>query len=100
VAPGRRALLVLVQLRRNEPLAGLATASGAGIATAHRYVTEVIGLLAELAPHLRQALRTAARKASVILDGTLIATHRLPGTGCTTRPSIAAMGERPIRMVS
>jgi hypothetical protein len=61
-APGRQALLVLVQLRRNETLAGLEAASGVGIATAHRYLTEVVGLLAELAPDLRQALRAAARR--------------------------------------
>ncbi|MFI0351083.1 hypothetical protein [Actinomadura sp. 9N407] len=38
-----------------------------------------MALLAELAPDLRQALRIAARKAFVILDGSLIATDRLSG---------------------
>jgi hypothetical protein len=75
--PGRQALLVLVHLRRNETFAGLAAAFGVGLATAHRYVTEVVGLLAEIAPDLRQALRIAQRKAYVILDGTLVATDRL-----------------------
>ncbi|MGI5171430.1 transposase family protein [Spirillospora sp. CA-253888] len=75
----RQALLVLVRLRRNETFAGLAAVFGIGAATAHRYVTEVVDLLAELAPDLRQALRIAARKAYVILDGTLVATDRLSG---------------------
>jgi len=77
--PGRQALLVLVYLRRNETFTGLAAAFGVGVATAHRYVTEVIELLAELAPDLRKALRIAARKMYVILDGSLIATDRLSG---------------------
>ncbi len=81
LAPGRQALLVLVHLRRNETYARLAAALGVGAATAHRYVTEVVDLLAELAPDLRQALRIAARKAYVILDGTLAATDRLSGAG-------------------
>ena len=57
---------------------------GVGAATAHRYVTEIVELLAELAPELRQALRIAGRKADVILNGPLVATDRLPGS-CTTR---------------
>jgi hypothetical protein len=79
VPEGRQALLVLVHLRRNETFAALAAAFGIGVATAHCYVTEVVALLAELAPDLRQALRSAARKAFVILDGSLIATDRLSG---------------------
>ena len=61
--PGRQALPVLVHLRRNETFTALAEAFGIGAATAHRYVTEVVDLLAELAPDLRQAMRTAQRKA-------------------------------------
>ncbi len=48
---------VLVHLRRNETFARLAAAFGIGAATAHRYVTEVIALLADLAPDLREAMR-------------------------------------------
>jgi hypothetical protein len=77
--PGRQAVLVLVHLRRNETFAGLAAAFGVGVATAHRYVTEVVDLLAALAPDLRQAMRIAQRKAYVILDGTLVAIDRLSG---------------------
>ncbi|WP_169806763.1 transposase family protein [Actinomadura macra] len=65
---------MLVHLRRNETFAGLA-AFDIGAATAHRYVTEVLELLAELAPDLRQAMRIAQHKAYVILDGTLVATR-------------------------
>ena len=61
--PGRQALLVLVHLRCNETFARLAAAFGVGLATAHRYVTEVTALLAGLAPDLREAMRIAARKA-------------------------------------
>lgn len=77
--PGRQALLVLVHLRRNETFAALAAAFGVGVATAHRYVTEVVDLLAELAPDLRAALQIAQRKAYVIVDGTLAGTDRLSG---------------------
>ncbi|HEY8478514.1 MAG TPA: transposase family protein [Spirillospora sp.] len=76
---GRQALLVLVHLRRNETFPRLAAAFGIGVATAHRYVTEVIALLADLAPDLREAMRMAARKAYVILDGTLAPIDRLTG---------------------
>jgi len=77
--PARQALLVLVHLRRNETFARLAAAFGVGAATAHRYVTEVIDLLAEYAPDLRQAMRIAQRKAYTVLDGTLAAIDRLSG---------------------
>jgi hypothetical protein len=75
----RQALLVLVHLRRNDTFARLAAAFGIGTATAHRYVTEVIALLADLAPDLREAMRIAQRKAYVILDGTLAPIDRLSG---------------------
>ncbi|WP_131743491.1 transposase family protein, partial [Actinomadura roseirufa] len=75
----RQALLVLVHLRRNETFPALAAAFGVGLATAHRYVTEVLELLAALAPDLRAAMRIAARKAFVILDGTLVPIDRLAG---------------------
>jgi hypothetical protein len=61
--PGRRALPALVHLRRNEIFTGPAATFGVGTATAHRYVTEVVNLLAGLAPDLRQAMRIAARRA-------------------------------------
>ncbi|QXJ25743.1 transposase [Actinomadura graeca] len=75
----RQALLIPVHLRRNETFPALAAAFGAGPATAHRYVTEVIELLAAPAPGLRTAMRIATRKALVTLDGTLVPTDRLTG---------------------
>src|SRR5947208_2354378 len=77
--PGRQALLLLVHLRCNETFERLAAAFEVGAATAHRYVTEVIGLLAELAPDLREAMRIAQHKAFVIMDGTLAPTDPLSG---------------------
>ncbi|MBA9003022.1 helix-turn-helix domain-containing protein [Thermomonospora cellulosilytica] len=72
-------MLVLVHLRRNETFPAMAAAFGIGVTTAHRYVTEVIGLLAELVPDLRQALRIAQRMAYVTLDGTLAPIDRPSG---------------------
>ncbi|GAA0575644.1 transposase family protein [Actinomadura livida] len=79
LSPERQALLVLVHLRRNDTFARLAAAFGIGAATAHRYVTEFIALLADQAPDLREAIRTCQRKAFVILDGTLAPIDRLSG---------------------
>ncbi|MFE9107885.1 transposase family protein [Actinomadura geliboluensis] len=59
----RRRQALLVHLRRNETFARLAAAFGA--ATAHRHVTEVVDLLAALAPDPRQALRIARRKVNI-----------------------------------
>ncbi|QXJ24064.1 transposase [Actinomadura graeca] len=50
-------------------------------------MTEVVALLAELTSDLRQALRIAARKAYVIMDGTLVTTDRLPGANDRLYPS-------------
>ena len=44
--PGRQALLVLVYLRKGETFAELAAGFGIGTATAWRYVTETVALLA------------------------------------------------------
>ena len=59
--PGRQALLVLAHLRKGETFAGLAAGFGVGVATAWRYVTETVALLAARAPKLRQAVRDASR---------------------------------------
>jgi hypothetical protein len=77
--PGQQALLVLVHLRKGEPFAQVAAGFGVGTATAWRYVTETVALLAARAPKLRQAVR-AAKKAGypfVVVDGTLIRTDRV-----------------------
>ena len=77
--PGRQALLVLAYPRKGDTFAGLAAGFGIGTATAWRYVTETVTLLAGRAPKLRQAL-TGAKKAGhayVVIDGTLIPIDRV-----------------------
>jgi hypothetical protein len=75
--PAGQALLALAHLRNGETLAALAAGFGVGVATAWRYVTETVALLA--APKLAPALRAAkkAGHAFVIIDGTLIAIDRV-----------------------
>ncbi|GAA2644063.1 transposase family protein [Streptomyces spororaveus] len=70
---GRQALLALAHLRCGHTYAQLAAGFGVGTTTAYRYVVEAVELLAALAPTLAEAVRAAARKAYVILDGTLLA---------------------------
>ncbi len=77
--PGRQALLVLAYLRKGDTFTGLAAGFGIGTATAWRYVTETVTLLAARALKLRQAL-TGAKKAGhayVVIDGTLIPIDRV-----------------------
>ena len=77
--PGQQALLVLVHLRKGETFAELAAGFGIGTATAWRYVTETVGLLAARSPKLRTALACAkaAGHAYVVIDGTLIPIDRV-----------------------
>jgi hypothetical protein len=79
LSPGRQALLVLAYLRKGETFAELAAGFGVGTATAWRYVTETVGLLAARSPQLHRALAKAAKagRAFVVLDGTLIPIDRL-----------------------
>ncbi|MFF5504589.1 IS5 family transposase [Streptomyces roseolus] len=74
---GRQALLVLAHLRCGHTYAQLAAGFGVGTTTAYRYVVEAVELLASLAPTLAEAVRAAARKAYVILDGTLLPIDRI-----------------------
>ncbi|MER6290936.1 transposase family protein, partial [Streptomyces sviceus] len=73
----RQALLVLAHLRCGHTYAQLAAGFGVGTSTVHRYVAEAVEVLAALAPDLATAVRTAARKAFVILDGTLLPIDRI-----------------------
>src|SRR5437899_3535002 len=75
----QQALLVLAYLGKGETFAELAAGFGIGTATAWRYVTETVGLLAARSPKLRKALATAkqAGHAYVVIDGTLIAIDRV-----------------------
>ena len=79
VNPDRQALLVLADLRKGETFAELAAGFGVGTATAWRYVTETVALLAARSPKLRQALAAAkkAGNAYVVIDGTLIPIDRV-----------------------
>jgi Helix-turn-helix of DDE superfamily endonuclease len=54
--PGRQALLVLAYLRNGETFADLGGGFGIGTATAWRYVSETMALLAARAPKLGRAL--------------------------------------------
>src|ERR1035438_5301929 len=77
--PGRQALLVLAYLRTGETFAELAAGFGVGTATAWRYVTETVTLLAARSPKLPRALAQAkaAGHAYVVIDGTLIPIDRV-----------------------
>ena len=77
--PGQQALLVLVHLRKGEPFAQVAGGFGVGTATAWRYVTETVALLAARAPKLRKAVRDAKKAGFpfAVLDGTLVRTGRV-----------------------
>jgi hypothetical protein len=77
--PGRQALLVLAYLRKGETFADLAAGFGVGTATAWRYVTETVALLAARSPKLRRALAAAkdAGHAYLVIDGTLVPIDRV-----------------------
>jgi hypothetical protein len=79
LSPGQQALLVLAYLRKGETFAELAAGFGIGTATAWRYVTETVGLLAARSPKLCTALRDAkqADHAYVVIDGTLTPVDRV-----------------------
>ena len=64
---------------KGETFAKLAAGFGIGTATAWRYVTETMALLAGRAPRLRQALRDASKAghAYLVIDGTLIPIDRV-----------------------
>jgi hypothetical protein len=68
---------VLAHLRCGHTYAQLAAGFGVGTSTVHRYVAEAVEVLAALAPDLATAIRAAARKAFVILDGTLLPIDRI-----------------------
>ena len=64
------------------------------MATVHRYVTELVDLLAAAAPGLATAMDTARRKAYVVLDGTLIHIDRVGMRAKADRPYYSAKHKR------
>ena len=76
LSPGRQSLLLRAYLRKGETFTELAAGFGVGTATAWRYVTETVALLAARSPKLRRAL-PAAKHAYVVIDGTLIPIDRV-----------------------
>lgn len=79
--PGRQAVIVLAVLRHDQRLADMAGGNGVGESTVRRWVKEVVKLPAARSPRLDRALKKIARSGGVVvlLDGTLIRTHRRTG---------------------
>ncbi|WP_331254356.1 transposase family protein [Streptomyces halstedii] len=79
--PGKQAVIVLALLRHDQRLADMANGNQVGESTVRRWVKEVVKLLAARAPRLDRALKKIARGGGVVvlLDGTLIRTHRRTG---------------------
>src|SRR4051794_32470058 len=78
----RQALLGLVWFRKHEEMTTLAAAFGLSRATAYRYRSEVITVLAAQAPDLHDALAQVAEQgwSHVIIDGKLFRTDRITQT--------------------
>lgn len=77
--PGQQALLVLVHLRKGETFVEAAAGFGVSVATAWRYVEEIVALLSARSPKLRAALRKVDTDGltHLVLNGTLIHTDRM-----------------------
>ena len=73
----QQAVLVLVHLRKNETLQQVGVGFAVSTATADRYVTEAVDVLADHAPTLLDALHHHDPNEFLILDGTLIRTDRV-----------------------
>jgi hypothetical protein len=73
----QQALMLLAHLRKGETYQDLAVGFGVGTTTAYRYLREGLAVLAALAPTLAEAVKDAARKAYVTLDGTLLRIDRV-----------------------
>lgn len=94
LSTGRQALLVLAYLRKGETYADLAAGFAIGTTTVFRYLREALDVLAALAPSLGQAMRVAAGKAFVILDGTLISIDRVGMGSGRDRPYYSGKHKR------
>lgn len=87
LSAGRQALLVVAHLRKGETYTDLAVGFDIGTTTAFRYIHEALEALATLAPCLPDAMAVAARKAFVILDGTLLRIDRSGWAQVVTVPT-------------
>ncbi|MEV4648342.1 transposase family protein [Saccharopolyspora sp. NPDC049357] len=76
----------LAYLRKGETYADLAVGFGIGITTVFRYIREALQLLAARTAGLSEAITTAARKAFVIIDGTLLRIDRVGMASGRDRP--------------
>lgn len=77
--PSHRAMVALVCLREHTALAGFAAGLGISEATAHAYISTVIGPFAERAAGLLKVLREADPE-FVLLNGTLAECDRVGGS--------------------
>lgn len=77
-------------LRKGETFADLAGGFTVGVATAHRYNTEALTLLAAMAPTLEEAIAVAAGKAYVISTAACCASTESPWPARTTAPTTPA----------
>ena len=90
----RQALLVLAQPALRGHLRPAGRRVGVGVTTVWRSVTELVDLLAAAAPRLADAVQAAARKAYVVLDGTLINIDRVGMRAKTDRPYYSGKHKR------
>jgi hypothetical protein len=91
---GQQALLVLAHMRKGETYTDLAAGYQVGTTTVFRYIREALDVLAALAPPLQQAITAAARKAFVILDGTLLSIDRVGMGSGRDRPYYSGKHKR------
>jgi hypothetical protein len=75
-------VIVLAVLRHDQRLADMAGGNDVSASTMHRWVWEIIDLLAARAPRLDRALKKIKKQGGhvVLLDGTLVRTRRRTGT--------------------
>jgi hypothetical protein len=91
---GQQALLVLAYLRKGETYTDLAIGFGIGTTTVFRYIREALEVLAARAAGLSEAITTAARKAFVIVDGTLLRIDRVGMASDRDRPYYSGKHKR------
>ncbi|MFJ7423943.1 transposase family protein [Streptomyces uncialis] len=75
-------MIVLAVLRHDQRLADMADGNDVPASTVRRWRDELIGLLAAQTPRLDRVLRKVAKQGGelVLIDGTLIRTHRRTGS--------------------